>query len=146
MKLSQELYQQIMTGLRSDKSRDNDKRREPRAGLSCEAELVNPIESGTRRSARVTIRDISRLGIGLLTPWSLAINQQFIIAVPGEAGTHWLLCTTVRSQRVDDHIHKIGATHGKLLTLAEVRELAGSLLAPRSAGVEIDRIRMAILG
>lgn len=152
MRLSYDLFRQIITSLKADSRQVRDNRGEPRVGISCDATVVsgrstNPAP-GALKTARIQIRDLSCTGVGLLMNSNMAKGQKFIIELPSDKGPCWLLCSSVHCHQLDDKVFRVGANHTRVLEPNEVKKLAGQLLTsptPKQRN-EMERIRVAILG
>ncbi len=84
LKLTAQLYKQILASLRSDfPSRGSEKRGQGRVGLRCSLDIVpcSFSENGAK-PITVWVRDISMKGIGLVTSMPIAEGTLFIARLP----------------------------------------------------------------
>jgi hypothetical protein len=96
MRLTAEMYDQILRGLKSDSHGGKDKRREPRVGMAGEADLVTVGDDGKRAAGKVRVRDISATGVGLTFTRPMTKGQRFVIQLESSKGEPvWLVCLTV---------------------------------------------------
>lgn len=157
MRLSAEMFDQIVAALKSDSRRDKDKRREPRVGVAGETTLVTVTEAGKRLSDTVRVRDISRTGIGLISTQNLAEKQRFVLQLQyANEEPLWLVCLTAYCRAVDGGRFTIGAKIQQLLKADQIPKPApkasaavGNPVAARSTPLnasDISRISKAILG
>jgi hypothetical protein len=152
VRLSYDLFRQIITGLKADTRQIKDNRGEPRVGISCDATVVSGRTStpapGQLKTSRIQIRDLSCTGVGLLMNASVAKGQKFIIELPSNDGLCWLMCTAVHCLQLDEKVYRVGANHTRVLEPAEVKTLAGQLMSAPTAAQrgEMQRIRIAMLG
>lgn len=153
MRLSYDLFRQIITGLKADTRQLKDNRGEPRVGITCDATVVSGRSSqpgpapGQLRTSRIQIRDLSCTGVGLLMNTKVPTGQKFIIELPSNDGPCWLMCTAVHCQQLDEKVYRVGANHTRVLEPEEVKKLAEQMLTtptPSQRG-EMERIRVAIL-
>jgi hypothetical protein len=156
MRLSAEMYEQIVAGLKSDSHRDKDKRREPRVGLATEAEYVSIDSEGKRTAGLVRIRDISQSGIGLSFPKQMEKKQRFVVQLYNDKEEPlWLVCLSAYCRRVDGGRFSVGARIHQILKSDQIQKLeAHSAVAAAPARQQvaavsmsdIERISKAILG
>jgi hypothetical protein len=159
MRLSAEMYNQIVEGLKSDSHRDKDKRREPRVGMAGEVEFVTMDETGRRVAGLVKVRDISRSGVGLLFNQQLTPQQRFVIQLAsGNGEPIWLVCTTAYCRRVEMGRFSIGARIMQLLRAEQIQQIenkaaaatqkaaAAPMRSHQNHEADIARISRAILG
>jgi hypothetical protein len=159
MRLSAEMYKQIVAGLKSDSHQHRDKRREPRVGMAGEVEFVTVDETGKRVAGAVKIRDISRSGVGLLFNKPVLAQQRFVIQLASAKGEPvWLVCTTAYCRRVEEGWFSIGARIIQLLRAEQIQQIESKSSAPQPAPTEamrgisladradVARISRAILG
>jgi hypothetical protein len=152
MKLSVEIYDQIIAGVKSDSQGGRDKRREPRVGLAAEADFVTVDETGGRVAGVLRVRDISASGIGLLFPRQMNPNQRFVLQIYSRQGEAvWLVCLTTYCRRKDGGTFSVGAKISQVMRAAEIAkvEYAQSRKAavpmPAHKAEDIERISKAIL-
>jgi hypothetical protein len=160
MRLSAEMYEQIVAGLKSDSQRDKDKRQEPRVGLAAEAEFVTVSAEGVRTAGVVRVRDVSASGIGLFFPNEVAKNQRFVVQLyTNNDQPLWLVCTAAYCRRVDGGRHSVGGKINQLLRADQIQKLEAQAAVaappivmkpakpiPMAAVSDIERISKAILG
>jgi hypothetical protein len=159
MRLSAEMYRQIVEGLKSDSHRDKDKRREPRVGMAGEVEFVTVDESGKRIAGLVKVRDVSRSGVGLLCTKQVSAQQRFVIQLASSNGEPiWLVCSTAYCRQVEMGRFSIGARIVQLLRAEQIQQIeakaaathaasaASSRTLPHEDQAAIARISRAILG
>jgi hypothetical protein len=157
MRLSAEMYDQVLAALRSDSRGGKDKRREPRVGLAGEAKLVAMTDTGKRIADSVRVRDVSRGGIGLISNQQLISQQRFVLQLRYQDDEPlWLVCFTAYCRAIDGGRFTIGAKIQQLLKADQIPKAgakAGVALAGHSpikpkalAESDIARISKAILG
>jgi hypothetical protein len=84
LKLTAQLYKQILASLKSDSpERNSEKRTQGRVGLRCTLEII-PLKGG--KPITVWVRDISEQGIGLVSPAVVGEGTIFIARLPREKG------------------------------------------------------------
>lgn len=116
MKLSAGTYYRIMDALRGDLSgapREN--RAEPRAGVSGRADVFLP-GAAQRPPTSVAVRDLSRGGIGILSPEPARVGEQFLVVLPADAAgpARSLLFRVAQCRQISRDLFGIG---GSLLRL-----------------------------
>jgi hypothetical protein len=142
MRLSAEMYDQIVAALRSDKQRDKDKRKEPRVGLAGEANLVAVSETGVRISGVTRVRDISPTGIGLIFNKQLAKGQRFVVQLEGFDGQPvWLVATTAYCRTIDNTKHSIGAKIQQVLRADQIQKIEDKATAATAASAAVNAPR-----
>jgi c-di-GMP-binding flagellar brake protein YcgR len=112
MELSAELFEQTIRSFKGDGSAVKKQRRgQPRVGIRCRLKIV-PIESGLAgREIEVWTRDISRVGIGIISSEPMIVGNRFIVRFPGAGDTPALamVCTIRCCNRLSKGIFAIGA-------------------------------------
>jgi hypothetical protein len=110
MRLSAEMYDRIVSGLKSDTQGEKNKRREPRVGLAGEVDFVAVTEIGKRLAGSAKIRDVSRSGIGLLFTQQIPRNQRFIVQLSSEQDNElWLICVAAYCRPTSGGFFSVGA-------------------------------------
>jgi hypothetical protein len=125
MQLSAELYQQIVDALRSDSSRDRDKRTAPRVGLRAQVKILPPI--GVRAPAELMrCRNLSASGIGLMHNKEMRSGSEFIASLPatGLAAPVHISCIVVHCRKLSPDLFTIGGRIIRVLTSDEAAMLA----------------------
>ena len=125
MELSAELFHQIVEALKSDVSRDRDKRTTPRVGLRAMVTILPPL--GVRApSERVRCRNLSATGIGLMHSRELRSGTEFVACLPaaGLANPVHIACTVVHCRKMSPELFSIGARIVRVLTSDEAAMLA----------------------
>jgi hypothetical protein len=155
MRLSAEMFDQIVAALKSDSHRDKDKRREPRVGMAGEADLVTVGENGKRAAGKVRVRDISASGIGIVFSQNLNKDQRFVIQLESAAGEPvWLVCLTAYCKKANGNF-SIGAKIKQVMRSDQIHRVeaqtaaASSIVAHTASPVDIAdiaRISKAIIG
>jgi hypothetical protein len=153
VRLSAEMFSEIVDALRSDRKGDRDQRIEPRVGMAGEATLVSICEDGKRCVSRVRIRDISRGGIGLCSSTKFNKDQRVIIQLLSVAGDPiWLICVAAHCRRLESDRFSIGARIQQVMRADKVRRVeaelgraAVQLLLDPEARASAARISKAIL-
>jgi hypothetical protein len=161
MRLSAEIYEEILAGLKSDGVRDKDKRREPRVGMAGEADFVTIAGDGTRQAGVVRIRDVSRQGIGLLFNQHIPPQQRFVVQLESINGQPiWLVCNAAYCRKTDMGRFSVGARIMQVLRAADIQKVEAKAAAAVAAATtsakppvraledaqgEIARIARAIL-
>ena len=153
MRLSAELFKQIVDGLRSDNRSDRDKRLEPRVGMAGEVTLIYLDTEGKRKSTRARVRDVSRSGIGLYHRTKFGKDQRMVVQLQSANGDPiWLLCVPAHSNCVEKDRWVVGARIKQALHPDEVRRLidqmgnsAPHMLLSASDRADAERIAKAIL-
>jgi hypothetical protein len=146
MRLSAELFQQIVDALKSDGHSDRDKRLEPRVGMAGEANLVSLRDDGRCVTNRARIRDVSRTGIGLVHNRRFESNKRFIIQLQSHTGDPiWLICMTAYCRRQSSDCFSIGSRISQVLHADEINDIehkregiASKLDAQRAAAAAIS--------
>lgn len=64
---------------------------------------------------RVSVRDISLTGVGLVIPAALVLSNDWLLTIPSTRGDITLLCRTVRQARAGSTHLQIGAVIQRLL-------------------------------
>jgi hypothetical protein len=112
MELSAELFEQTIRSFKGDGSSvKKQRRRHPRVGISCRLKIV-PVESGVAGAEiEVRTRDISRSGIGIISPQSMTAGSRFVVRFPRADGTPSLavVCTIRCCNRLSQGVFAIGA-------------------------------------
>jgi PilZ domain-containing protein len=140
MQLSRELFKQIIAQLKGGKEDAHNKRREPRVGLRNRVALT--VLKGTEHtpgaSVTVTVRDLSRDGIGFLHHGRVPTNTIFTIRLPAmEDGDLVAVYKVKHCQLLEEGLYRIG---GALINLCEANEspvpaaVAEAAAAPAAAG------------
>jgi hypothetical protein len=159
MRLSAEMYNQIVEGLRSDSHRDKDKRREPRVGMAGEAQFVTMTAEGKRIAGMVKVRDVSRSGLGLLFAQQIPAQQRFVVQLASSSGEPiWVVCNSTHCRRIEGDVFSVGARILQLLRSDEIHKVeakaakahAASLAPPPKPAqgnkADIARVSRAVLG
>ncbi len=130
MRLSAQMYQQILKGLRSDSHREKDKRREPRVGMAGEVDFVTITELGKRVAGIAKVRDVSRSGIGLLFSHHIASHQRFVVQLESSSGEPiWLVCNAAHCRAVEGGHFSVGARILQLLHAEEIQKVEAKAAA-----------------
>jgi hypothetical protein len=162
MRLSAEIYEQIIGGLKSDGVIGKDKRREPRVGLAGEADYVTISGDGTRQAGVAKIRDVSRTGIGLVCAQQVPKHQRFVVQLESSNEQPiWLVCNVAYCRRTDMGRFSVGAKIMQVLRAADIQKVEAKAAAavaaatnspakpnaraPRDEQADIARIAKAIL-
>lgn len=119
MKLSAELFNQIVSSLRSDgtNTRGPEKRTQGRVGLRCALDIVpctfNPKDA---KPMSICVHDISQNGIGLVSSVKLAENSEFVarFSRDGESSVP-VLYKARYCRRLSSELFSIGATFERVL-------------------------------
>jgi len=157
MRLSAEMYKQIVEGLKSDSHPSREKRREPRVGMAGEVEFVTMDETGKCVDGLVKIRDVSRSGVGLLCTKKFAAQQRFVVQLlSAKREPIWLVCTTAYCRRVQEERFSIGGRIIQLLLAEQIQQIEAKAAVTQCAAsarkfgkedqADIARISRAILG
>lgn len=147
MKLSAELFNQIVAALKSDGADPHAHRHEPRVGLAAEVTLVNTTGPGPRVS-KVKVRNISRTGLGLFHCQHMLKGQKFILLLQGSGDkTIWMVCSAAYCRKVDDCRYSIGAHVVQLLKPEQVKhiQLTSGVTMNLDEIVDVARASDAIL-
>jgi hypothetical protein len=140
MRLSAEMYEQIVAGLKSDSHRDKDKRREPRVGMAGEVDFVTVDDAGKRIAGSVKIRDVSRSGVGLLVNQRIAPQQRFVVQLASFNGEPiWLVCISAYCRPIDGGRFSVGARIMQLLRAEEIQKVEAKAMAANQAAIPIPR-------
>jgi len=119
LKLSGEQFQEIISQLVSDhQDKQQDKRHEPRVGIRAQG-VVTPwtLDDDGARQTPITIRDLSRGGICILTPSPMPKGTRFILRLMRTQQTALLAHYEVRySKPLAKSLFCIGA---KLVNLSD---------------------------
>jgi hypothetical protein len=109
MKLSAEVFEQIMRHVRSDQPADGDHRFHPRVGLTATASIV--LNAAPTREVAVRIRDVSRSGFGFLNHGPLRGGDRFLLKLPRHnAAPLTLDCEVINTRPVARGLWTVGAT------------------------------------
>lgn len=129
MRLSAELFEQIVAALKSDTNRDRDKRGEPRVGMAGEATLVSLGTDGKRASVRVRVRDVSHSGIGLHHHAPFPLKHKLFLQLPSVGYEPiCLVCITAYCRRQGNpNGYCIGARISRVLKGEQVRQMEDEL-------------------
>jgi hypothetical protein len=126
MKLSAELFNQIVSNLRSDhtSSRGHDKRAEGRVGLRCTIDIIARIpysfESAHTKTIGVSVNNISVSGIGLVTGMKMEDGSEFVARFARDGGPPVPILYKVRySRRLATDVFSVGATLERVLPDAD---------------------------
>jgi hypothetical protein len=125
MQLSAELYHQIVDALRSDTTRDRDKRTAPRVGLRAQVKVLPPL--GVRAPAEnLRCRNLSASGIGLMHNREMRSGSEFVVSLPatGLAAPVHIACIVVHCRKLAPDQFTIGARILRVLTSDEAAMLA----------------------
>jgi hypothetical protein len=124
MRLSAEMFNTIVAGLKSDSRSAKDKRKEPRVGVAGDAPLVSVGEGGRRISGTVRVRDLSPTGIGIIFNQELPAKQRFVIQLLHEDNQPlWLVCKAAHCRAIDGGRFTIGARIDQLLRAKEIHKI-----------------------
>jgi hypothetical protein len=128
MKLSAEMFNEIISSLRSDtsESHGHEKRTQGRVGLRCALEIVQfgLSAKGTKPTA-VCVHDISLNGIGLVSPARLAEDTEFVARLSRDGHSPVPILYKVRyCRRLGNDLYNIGAMFQRVLP-----DAAGEVLA-----------------
>jgi hypothetical protein len=157
MRLTAEMYDQILKGLKSDSHGGKDKRREPRVGMAGETDLVTVGDGGKRTAGKARVRDISATGIGLSFTRPMSKDQRFVIQLESSKGEPiWLVCLTAYC-RAGTGSFSIGGRIKQVLRAEEISKIEAQSATVAAAVVsapvpdpadqsDIARISKAILG
>ena len=155
MRLTAEMFDQIVGSLKSDSHGGKDKRREPRVGMAGEADLVTVGENGKRTAGKVRIRDVSATGIGLTFTHPLQKEQRFVIQLESTKGGHvWLVCLAAYCKRGMGS-YTIGARIKQVMRADQISKVEAQTASANAAFcqapspvdmADIERISKAIIG
>ena len=167
MRLSAEMYNQVVGALKSDSKGVKDKRGEPRVGLSGDAPFVSVTDAGKRVSGSVRVRDVSRSGLGLIATHELPAAQRFVVQLQFEDEKPlWLVCFSAYCRAIEGRRFLVGARIDQVLNAEQIQTMeqknlaaaanAASAMAASTPGpmrqqtalgaADIARISKAILG
>ena len=125
MELSAELFHQIVEALKSDSSRERDKRSAPRVGLRAMVTILPPL--GVRAPAeRMRCRNLSASGIGLMHNKELRCGTEFVACLPatGMSKPVHIACTVVHCRKLSPDLFSIGGRIVRVLTSDEAAMIA----------------------
>jgi hypothetical protein len=125
MELSAELFHQIVEALKSDSSRDRDKRSAPRVGLRAMVTVLPPL--GVRAPAeRVRCRNLSASGIGLMHSKEMRCGTEFVACLPaaGMSKPVHIGCVVVHCRKLSPDLFSIGGRIQRVLTSDEAAMIA----------------------
>src|SRR5262245_37906582 len=118
MQLSVEQFEQILATLKSDGgTRQRERRQGPRVGLRCNIHIIPIIDGIAKKGVNVSLRDISREGIGITITDSTRMGTQFIVKFPqtnSETET-FLVCTVTNRRPLHEGTSAIGARFVKTM-------------------------------
>jgi hypothetical protein len=144
MKLSAELFSEIISSLKSDgvNSRGHEKRAQARVGLRCALEIVPcAFSSKNAKPNAVCVHDLSQNGIGLVSTIKLAENSEFVAKFYRDGAPSVPVLYKVRHcRRLSPELFSIGAIFervlpdesGEVVTLGR-KKPSRKAPAPRSA-------------
>lgn len=128
MRLSAELFQQIVEALKSDSATARDKRTAPRVGLRAQVMVVPA--PGRRAAPRpVRCRNLSASGIGLLHKQDMPAGTEFVVRLEAKglsAAAH-VLCTVVHADKISPDLFSIGARIVRVLSFEEAERMSGTV-------------------
>jgi hypothetical protein len=153
MRLSTEIFEQILSTLRSDAKSDKEKRAQPRIGVTGDTTAVTIGSDGKRIVEYIRVRNISSSGIGFFYGRKMKMGTPMIIRIDSETGEwSWLICTVAHCARMKDSGYAIGAKIRQLLKADEVSRLATDVGSAHAAPLPVEndkpdaeRISKAIL-
>jgi hypothetical protein len=120
MKLSAELFSEIVTSLRSDggsKTRGHEKRTEGRVGLRCALEIA-PCSFSAKgsKSVETCVHDISQKGLGLVSSTKLVENSEFVARFTRDGDSVVPVLYRVRyCRRLSTELFAVGAIFQRVL-------------------------------
>jgi hypothetical protein len=131
MKLSAEMFKQIIASLKSDRSssRGHEKRSEGRVGLRCSADVIPSLfgDKGAR-AITVWVRDISVNGIGLVASTLLERNAEFVLPFIHDGHNPLSVRYKVRYvKKISRDLYSIGASFERFEDDAAAKALMGPL-------------------
>jgi hypothetical protein len=109
LKLTAQLYKQILASLRSDSSssRTTEKRGQGRVGLRCSVDIIPSVPNAKR--INVWVRDISLRGIGIVSPVNLPEGTLFIAQLPSERESPLVVTyRVVHCHRINSDLYSVG--------------------------------------
>ena len=121
MHISPELFAQIVSALECVETSlphgGWDNRARPRLNVQGTAMIVPLIDRLGRRPARVVMRDISTVGVGILFDKPMRMNEQFALRLPlTDTAPLWVVCNVTRFRPVSQETYSIGATFSHILS------------------------------
>ena len=124
MHISPELFAQIVSAMDcaeiSPPHEGWDNRARPRLAVQGTAMIVPLIDRLGRRPARVVMRDISTVGVGILFDKPMRMNEQFALRLPlTDTAPLWIVCTVTRFRPVSEDTFGIGATFSHILSTSD---------------------------
>lgn len=92
-----------------------ERRKHVRYPLRTSAQLRTLIDGKLSEPTRVSLRDISLSGIGLVIPATLTLSSEWVLTIPSGKGDISVLCRTARTARAGSTHFQIGATIQRLI-------------------------------
>jgi hypothetical protein len=113
MELSVELFRKTIHSLRGDINKGvAGKRQSPRVGIRCRVRIIRIIDGKAGPAMDVWARDVSRGGIGVVSPTRLNVGERFVIRFPrveGDGSPISVLCTVCNCSEIPQDAFLIGA-------------------------------------
>jgi hypothetical protein len=126
MLLSAEMFQTIVDALRSDASRERDKRTAPRVGLRAQVTVLPAPGATSAPPERVRCRNLSASGIGLVHNKEMRKGIEFVVRfeATGLATPVHVSCVVVHCNKQGSDVYAIGARIIRVLSSDEAARLA----------------------
>jgi hypothetical protein len=138
MKLSAEMFNEIISSLRSDTSADHghEKRTQGRVGLRCALEIVQcALNAKGAKPMAVCVHDISLNGIGLVSPVKLDEDMEFVARLSRDAHSPVPLLYKVRyCRKLANDLYNVGAMFQRVLPDSSGEVLALGRKGHKKAG------------
>src|SRR5881409_3959406 len=113
MELSVELFKKTIHSLRGDISKGvAGQRQSPRVGLRCRVKIIRINNGKPGLAIEVWARDVSRGGIGIVSPTLMSVGERFVIRFPrvdGDGTPISVLCTVCNCSEVHQDAFLVGA-------------------------------------
>jgi len=113
MELSAELFRKTINSLRGDtKPGVAGQRQSPRVGIRCRLRIITIVGGKPGQAIDVWARDVSRGGIGVVSPVRFAIGDRFVIRFPrldNKDEKISVLCTVCNCTEIPQDAFLIGA-------------------------------------
>ncbi len=111
MQLTAEQFREVLSAVRGDKTRRDEKRNMPRVALRTRVQVVIlHATDGPMKPQQFWIRDFSQTGIGLLSSARVVAGTHMVICLPSSSRQPiCILAQVVRSQQVPGNLHIIGS-------------------------------------
>jgi hypothetical protein len=137
MELSGEMFEQLLAALRGDAPVGSKERRgSPRVGVRATIRgVLRQPDKQEIEEITLTLRDLSRNGLGLVHSQKVAIGSRFAVQLPNEGRPAiTLLCTVANCRQMTEELWLLGASFTQVLSTASSRA-AQSVIKTKNAAL-----------